>query len=194
MVSRRLAARKLATHVEPAKHALSVGAPLAFQASGRHPPCGMRIPAGFWVLGKEILRHLLRRPVVGVCAAARTRNGEWLLVRRTDSGRWALPGGTLEWGETLRTGLVRELREEAGVVDVELGELVGVYSDPARDPRFHAVTVVVRATVGAPTLPPVNPVEIAEARLFRDDQLPDNLSHGMTTMLEHARSGGTHWE
>src|SRR5690606_9838319 len=152
MVSRRLAARKLATHVEPAKHALSVGAPLASQASGRHPPCGMRIPAGFWVLGKEILRHLLRRPVVGVCAAARTRNGEWLLVRRTDSGRWALPGGTLEWGETLRTGLVRELREEAGVVDVELGELVGVYSDPARDPRFHAVTVVVRATVGAPTL------------------------------------------
>ena len=47
-------------------------------AFGRHSHCGMRIPAGFWVLGKEILRHILRRPVVGICAAARTRDGEWV--------------------------------------------------------------------------------------------------------------------
>lgn len=154
----------------------------------------MRVPAGLWTLGKEILRHLLRRPVVGICAAARTADGRWLLVRRTDSGEWALPGGTLEWGETLRSAVQRELWEEAGVSEVELGELLAVYSDPARDPRFHAVTIVVTARVGAPTAPPLNPVEIAEARLFRDDELPDNLSHGMTAMLAQARRGGTAWE
>lgn len=154
----------------------------------------MRVPRGLWTLVKEILRHLLRRPVVGICAAARTREGQWLLVRRTDSGDWALPGGTLEWGETLRNGLRRELLEEAGVEDVELGELLGVYSDPDRDPRFHAVTVLVSATVDPPTRPPENPVEIAEARLFRDDEIPANLSHGMTTMLQKARQGEVFWE
>lgn len=80
------------------------------------------------------------------------------------------------------------------MAEVELGDVVGVFSDPARDPRFHAVTIVVAATVGAPTAPPVNPVEIAEARLFRDDELPATLSHGMTTMLEHARRGVGYWE
>ena len=84
----------------------------------------MRIPAGLWTITKEILRHLLRRPVVGVCAAARTKDGRWLLVRRTDSNEWALPGGTLEWGETLRTGIVRELWEEAGVKESVLGDVV----------------------------------------------------------------------
>lgn len=154
----------------------------------------MRIPAGLWALGKEILRHLLRRPVVGVCAAARTRQGEWLLVRRVDSGAWALPGGTLEWGETLRSAVRRELWEEAGVAEVELGDVVGVYSDPTRDPRFHAVTIVVSATVEPPTAAPTNPVEIAEVRLFRDEDLPATLSHGMTQMLEHARRGYVYWE
>ncbi len=154
----------------------------------------MRIPAGLWTITKEVLRHLLRRPVVGVCAAARTKDGRWLLVRRTDSNEWALPGGTLEWGETLRTGIVRELWEEAGVKDPEIGELLGVYSDPARDPRFHAVTVVVAATVTPPVAPPVNPAEIAEARLFSDSDLPRELSHGMTTMLENVRRGVPHWE
>lgn len=167
---------------------------LALLPRGRHSPWAMRIPRGFWVLGKEILRHLLRRPVVGICAAARTADGRWLLVRRTDSGEWALPGGTLEWGETLRDAVQRELREEAGVLRLELGELLGVYSDPGRDPRFHAVTVVVAAVVEPPAVPPHNPVEIAEARLFREDELPGNLSHGMTTMLQQARRGGTVWE
>jgi 8-oxo-dGTP diphosphatase len=154
----------------------------------------MRIPAGLWTIVKEILRHLLRRPVVGINAAARTRDGRWLLIRRTDSGEWALPGGTLEWGETLRSGIVRELWEEAGVKDAELGEVIGVYSDPTRDPRFHAVTVVVAATVEPPVAPPSNPAEIAEARLFADADLPRDLSHGMTTMLDHARRGVRHWE
>lgn len=154
----------------------------------------MRIPAGLWTITKEVLRHLLRRPVVGVCAAARTKDGRWLLVRRTDSNEWALPGGTLEWGEPLRTGIVRELWEEAGVTDPVLGDVLGVYSDPGRDPRFHAVTVVVAATVDPPVAPPHNPAEIAEARLFDESDLPRALSHGMTAMIDNARKGATYWE
>jgi 8-oxo-dGTP diphosphatase len=153
----------------------------------------VRIPVGLFRIGKEVLRHLLRRPVVGIAAAARTPDGRWLLVRRSDTGGWALPGGTLEWGESLRTALERELREETGAALHAMGRLVGVYSGFERDPRFHAVTVVVEASVGLPVAAE-NPVEITEVRAFSDAELPSALSHGMSDMLEDARSGRTFWE
>lgn len=154
----------------------------------------MGIPKGLLTIAKEILRHILNRPVVGVCLVARTADGRVLLIRRADTGDWALPGGTLEWGETLRECAKRELYEEAGVTAVELGELSGVYSDLERDPRFHAVTVVVLATIEAPERPPQNPVEILEARLFHPRDLPPGLSHGGSAMLDGALRGALSWE
>lgn len=154
----------------------------------------MRIPAGVWGLVKETARHLLRRPVVGLVAYARTADGRVVLIRRGDTGEWAMPGGTLEWGETFRVSLARELREEAGVELVAGGELLGVYSDPSRDPRFHSVTVVVAATVSEPREAPMNPLEILEVRAFRDQELPARLSHGQRDMLDRARRAEPFWE
>jgi 8-oxo-dGTP diphosphatase len=149
-----------------------------------------RIPKGAWTIVKEVVRHLLRRPVVGIAAVARTRDGRWLLIRRGDTGEWALAGGTLEWGELLSATIVRELEEEAGVVDCKVGRLVGVYSRPDRDPRFHAVSVVVECEVGEPVKPPVNPLEITEVGLFRTEDLPKPLAFGMQDMVRDALSGG----
>jgi 8-oxo-dGTP diphosphatase len=143
---------------------------------------------GLVLLFREAARHVLRRPVVGVVAAARTADGRWLLIRRGDTGTWALPGGTLEWGESISATLVRELLEEAGIERCTLGRLVGVYSKPERDPRFHAVTVVIACEVEAPMRPPVNPLEIREVRLFADADLPEPLAFGMQDMLAAARS------
>jgi 8-oxo-dGTP diphosphatase len=154
----------------------------------------VRIPSGLWKLTKEVLRHVLRRPVVGIAAFARTPDGRIVLIRRSDSGLWAMPGGTLEWGETLRTALDRELREEVGTRLVSLGEVIGVYSRPDRDPRFHAVTLLVEATVAPPSHPPDNPLEILEVRAFADADLPEVLSHGMSDMLGNARAGRRFWE
>ena len=156
----------------------------------------VRIPVALWKLGKEVARHLLRRPVVGVCAAARTSDGRWVLIRRSDTGGWALPGGTLEWGETLRTALARELEEETGAKLLELGRLVGVYSGPERDARFHAVTVVVEARVELPAAASdeVNPLEILEVRAFPEGELPLEYSYQMKDMLDDARAGRTVWE
>jgi len=154
----------------------------------------MRIPRGVWGLVKETARHLLRRPVVGLVALARVPDGRIVLIRRGDSGGWALPGGTLEWGETLRDSLARELKEEAGVELLEAGELLAVYSAPWRDPRFHAVTVVVGAKVTLPVQAQANALEILEVKLFPDDALPAELSHGMTDVLARARAGERHWE
>ena len=147
------------------------------------------LPKGALSILKEAARHVLRRPVVGVAAAARTSDGRWLLIRRADTGTWALPGGTLDWGETCKASLVRELAEEAGVERVKVGRLVGVYSKPERDPRFHGVTVLVACEVDVPQRPPMNPLEIREARLFADDDLPE-LAWGMRDLLDAARGDG----
>ncbi|MCZ3365852.1 MULTISPECIES: NUDIX domain-containing protein [Methanobacterium] len=65
-----------------------------------------------------------------------------LIKRKYDpyKGSWALPGGFVEWGETVESAVVREVKEETGL-EVDIIELVGVYSDPERDPRGHTVTV-----------------------------------------------------
>jgi 8-oxo-dGTP diphosphatase len=105
-------------------------------------------------------------------------------------GEWALAGGTLEWGETLSASIARELAEEAGVDRCMVKRIVGVYSRPDRDPRFHAVTVVVECEIDEPVRAPSNPLEITEVRLFEAHELPGSLAMGMTDMMHAAVQGG----
>jgi 8-oxo-dGTP diphosphatase len=75
-----------------------------------------------------------------------------LLIRRKFppfQGMYALPGGFVEVGETLEDACRRELMEETGVKAGRL-QLVGVYSDPKRDPRGHAVSAVYLTRVRSP--------------------------------------------
>ena len=68
--------------------------------------------------------------------------GGIVLIRRNNppyQGCYALPGGFVERGETVEVAAIREAREETGL-DIDLLGLVGVYSDPARDPRGHVVS------------------------------------------------------
>jgi ADP-ribose pyrophosphatase YjhB (NUDIX family) len=55
--------------------------------------------------------------------------GEILLIRRTDNGNWALPGGAVDLGESLSQAAIRETREESGV-ECEITGLSGIYTDP----------------------------------------------------------------
>jgi 8-oxo-dGTP diphosphatase len=134
----------------------------------------------------EVGRHLLRRPVVGISAVARTDDGRVLLVRRGDTGTWGLPGGTLEWGERLTDAIPREVEEETGAQWLGLDGVSGVYSRPDRDPRFHAVTVCVRARVAEPVRGPKNSLEIREVRLFELSELPREMAMGNRDMLDDA--------
>lgn len=145
------------------------------------------LPEAAYGILHEVTRHLLKRPVVGIVAVARTEDGRVLLVRRGDNGMWCLPGGTLEWGERLTTGLGRELEEEAGVVEHEVVRVLGAWSEPARDPRFHAVTIGVECRVAPPVKPPKNRLEILEARLFTEAELPRELAFGMEDVLAASR-------
>ncbi len=70
-------------------------------------------------------------------------DGQVLLVRRGREpykGRLALPGGYIEYGETVEDAAVREVSEETSLC-IELVEILGVYSDPSRNPRHHTLTV-----------------------------------------------------
>ena len=72
-----------------------------------------------------------------------------VLIRRGSEpveGQWALPGGFVEVGETVNEAAVREAAEETGLA-VEISRLIGVYSDPERDPRGHNVSVAFLAQV-----------------------------------------------
>ena len=85
-----------------------------------------------------------RMPRLTVDAWLRDRAGRVLLVRRGRppfQGRWALPGGFCEYGETTEACCAREAKEETGIT-VRVGAILGVYSDPRRDPRGHTVTVL----------------------------------------------------
>lgn len=67
--------------------------------------------------------------VVAVTAIVRNKDGQVLMIERTDNGLWAVPGGAQDIGETVVEAVVREVREETGV-DVEVIGLSGIYSDP----------------------------------------------------------------
>ena len=77
-----------------------------------------------------------------------SERGVVLIRRGTEpfEGRWALPGGFVEVGETVEEAAYREAAEETGLA-VEVARLVGVYSDPERDPRGHNVSVAFLARV-----------------------------------------------
>lgn len=72
------------------------------------------------------------------------KNGKILLIKRKNEpfkGKWALPGGFVEYGERCEDAAVREVKEETGM-NAKIRKLVGVYSDPDRDPRGHTISVV----------------------------------------------------
>ena len=56
-------------------------------------------------------------------------DGRILLLRRKDNDKWTMPGGTMDFGESLLECAVREVREETGF-DIEISQLIGTYTDP----------------------------------------------------------------
>ncbi len=100
--------------------------------------------------------------------------GKIILIRRSNppfQGCYALPGGFVEIGETVEAAAIREAREETGL-DIELLGLVGIYSDPARDPRGHVVSAafLARSAGGRGELSAGSDAASAEA--FEPDRLP----------------------
>ncbi|MEE9564475.1 MAG: NUDIX hydrolase [Candidatus Hydrothermarchaeaceae archaeon] len=76
------------------------------------------------------------------------RDDKILLIKRKNEpfkGRWALPGGFIEYGESAENAIVREVKEEANL-DISIKALMGVYSNPGRDPRGHVISICYKAS------------------------------------------------
>jgi ADP-ribose pyrophosphatase YjhB (NUDIX family) len=117
-----------------------------------------------------------RNPLLTVDIIIETANGIVLVERKNPPLGWALPGGFVDYGETLEQAAEREALEETGL-RIRLTGQFHTYSDPARDPRHHTVSTVFLATA---TGRPKGGDDAAQARIFRPDNLPD-------LVFDHAR-------
>ena len=89
-------------------------------------------------------------PSLAADAVVFDRAGNLLLIRRKNppfKGRYALPGGFVEYGETAEAAALRELHEETGL-RAKSPRLIGVYSNPKRDPRGHVISIAFLILVG----------------------------------------------
>ncbi len=127
--------------------------------------------------GKDTGRYLTPAPTVDIIIE--TSGGIVLIRRKNPPYGWAIPGGFVDYGESVEHAAVREAKEETGL-DVKLTGLLGVYSDPARDPRFHTIsTVFIAKAEGIP----VGLDDAAEAQIFTLDALPEPLAFDHAKIL-----------
>ena len=108
--------------------------------------------------------------------------GRVLLIRQTYSTGWLLPGGGVEFGETIELSLERELDEEAGVGVTGPMEMLGVYSNHAIYPGDHVAIFIVRAW--RQKRAPEPNAEIAAVGFFATDQLPEETTEGTRRRIE----------
>lgn len=101
----------------------------------------------------------------------REGRGVLLIERRNPPHGWALPGGFIDYGESAEQAAVREALEETGLA-VRLTGLLGVYSEPGRDPRFHTLSVAFTAVDDGDREPQAGD-DAGKARFFPLGALPD---------------------
>jgi 8-oxo-dGTP diphosphatase len=130
-----------------------------------------------------------KTPLATVDVIIEAGGGIVLVKRRNPPLGWALPGGFIDPGESAAHAARREAKEETGM-DVELTELLGVYSDPKRDPRgLYTISTVF---IGRADGQPVGGDDAAEARVFPADALPADVAFDHPTIIadyRRARAG-----
>lgn len=106
-----------------------------------------------------------------------------LIERKNPPYGWAIPGGFVDVGETVEVTAIREAKEETSL-DVELKGLLGIYSNPKRDPRGHTVTAIY---VAESTGTPIAADDAKSVGIFTLDDLPEPLAFDHAMVLEDYR-------
>jgi 8-oxo-dGTP diphosphatase len=129
-----------------------------------------------------------KTPLLTVDCVVFDRDDRLLLIRRGHApfkGRYALPGGFVDVGETVEQAALRELHEETGV-EGKIVRLIGVYSDPKRDPRGHTVST---AFLVRPRSTKVRGGDDAASAAFVADWRGRKLAFDHNTILADALRG-----
>jgi ADP-ribose pyrophosphatase YjhB (NUDIX family) len=120
-------------------------------------------------------------PTADIIIEVEGANGIVLIERKNPPYGWAIPGGFVDYGESLEETAVREAKEETGL-DVTLVTQFHTYSDPKRDPRHHTITTVFIARArGAPK----GGDDARQARIFTKDNLPSPLAFDHERILKN---------
>jgi ADP-ribose pyrophosphatase YjhB (NUDIX family) len=122
------------------------------------------------VCGYQFSRY--RNPVPTVDILISYGGGIVLIERRSPPPGWALPGGFVDYGESLEAAAVREALEETSL-EVELTGQFHTYSDPARDPRQHTISTVFTA-IGRGTLQAGD--DAGKAAVYGPENLPEKIA------------------
>ncbi len=144
-----------------------------------------------WHFAQTVLGIIFRHPVTGTSIIPLLPDGQIVLVKRRDNGKWALPGGMVDWGEDIETTVQRELEEETGLKLAKVRRLVGIYSSPERDGRVHSICVVVEVdAIGAMQIQ--DPREVLDIKAFPPESIPiGTLSHDHDRQLQDYFNGQT---
>ena len=106
-----------------------------------------------------------------------------LIERLNEPHGWAIPGGFVDVGECVEHAAVREAKEET-CLDVDLVTMLGLYSNPKRDPRGHTVTAIyVAQSTGTPKAAD----DAKSVGVFSLDELPASLAFDHQMVLEDYR-------
>lgn len=128
--------------------------------------------------GADIVRYRNPFPTVDIIIE---QQGKVLLIKRKNPPYgWALPGGFVDYGESLEQAAVREAREETSL-EVSNLRLLGCYSDPSRDNRFHTISTVFMAQA---TGTPQAADDATELAFFSPDDLPSPLCFDHSRIIE----------
>ena len=128
---------------------------------------------------KETEEYRSPLPTVDIIIAVDT-GGIVLIKRKNPPAGWALPGGFVDYGESLEDAAIREAREETSL-RVTLKGQFHTYSRPGRDPRHHSIsTVFIAEAQGLPS----GMDDAAEARIFTEDSLPAALAFDHKEILD----------
>ena len=103
-----------------------------------------------------------------------------LIGRKNPPLGWALPGGFVDYGETVETTAAREAKEETGLNLSDLKQF-HTYSEPSRDPRGHTVSIVFTAKAAGT---PKGGDDARTARVFTSDDLPEDIVFDHRTIIE----------
>lgn len=126
-----------------------------------------------------------KNPVPTVDIIIRYMNGIILIKRKNPPSGWAIPGGFVEYGETLEAAAIREAREETGL-EVKLLRQFQCYSDPKRDPREHTISTVFIAEASGKA---EAGDDAAALEVFKKDNLPANIAFDHKEILNDYFTG-----
>jgi 8-oxo-dGTP diphosphatase len=124
-----------------------------------------------------------RNPFPTVDIIIQVREMVVLIERKNEPTGWALPGGFVDYGESLEEAAIREAREETGL-DINTLRQFGAYSDPQRDPRQHNISFVFVAEGSGELL---GGDDASHAALFHLDELPSPLCFDHGKILDDYR-------